>query len=1058
LPEVFSDHAALETWLQGFHEGNFDPEDALTDVLYTRFENEEVPLNPLDKPNVLDLVVRPKGLETIEIAFLLIGVKEDHAKMTKKYDPIAIRIDSARLNEIEGIVKTAIEKDHKEGFDYPIDMIDKIAISIDKTENETYRIMISNDFVANKKDYTKNMYAVKIRVTAKDFITFPSNLHLLSYKYNDNTYARSRYASYNIREKPDKKIIETTRVPVHTEKRYVPSEFKSDLTYAKLAKCEPGMLTGFYEEIKNKMDRKSDSLKELNERKANSDKKHGNRIKAELDSDLNRIQNELNSIKNGISLLDGDKDLMRAFRLLNKSFSIRFDNESKKKSNYTNDRWRSFQLAFLLSQITSTFKNEKTLVLINFPTGMGKTESFMGLALLKIIYERLSKTNHGTSAIIKYPRKLLSRQQLRRALELVTFANAALLEEEDIMQHPISLGTLFNSEDTPNRYVDARSGYKETTEEFQKWIREPYNRAITVSKCPYCDSDVEIKADEKTLRIKFYCKGKKCLFVEKTMDEIFERTPGEMPLYIGDDEVFRYLPSILITTIDKFSTFASNNPNFKSLILDNRIKLDSRYGFYFTDKNFKHFKECKSGKETTSDKFYLKFKAPSLFIFDEIHLVNGAYASKLSVIENAFMNLFSGAPGNLAPHIVCSSATVCQVFNDDGLFAYQSDMARLFVMDPKSVMLYPVFWDAFVQQKSDISRTILAVMPCNYSHYLAIEHVSWYYFRLLHDVSPVSREHYKTFLYYFKAKARLERVRGSLFERVIERKPDLVRNRKDFIDMEFSTDKQQTDMEKEQADIENMGKKGSNITHEKTLMVFATNTIANGLDIEAFNNMLIFGFPNKISEYVQVKGRIARKNNAGLCTIFLSQKNFRETSVFYDFHNFHENMDLAMETATINREADGVIESMIRKLFHLSLQWKYDSPTEPFYNRSTIYKIMGSQERLDELRDIVYDWFSFENSSRDISRRIFNEKWTRYVEDYKKWLESTKESTIYSNINVCLPQPSLLDISAPIQLKLSPESTVTATYLVGRPLYEEEPNETGDDELGDTEVGKQTNE
>ena len=149
---------------------------------------------------------------------------------------------------------------------------------------------------------------------------------------------------------------------------------------------------------------------------------------------------------------------------------------------------------------------------------------------------------------------------------------------------------------------------------------------------------------------------------------------------------------------------------------------------------------------------------------------------------------------------------------------------------------------------------------------------------------------------------------------------------------------------------------------------------------------------------------------------------------------------------------------LIRRLqFHLSLQWKYDSPTEPFYNRSTIYKIMESQEKLEELKEIVYNWFSFENSSRDISRRIFNDKWTKYIEDYKKWLESTKEPTIYSNINVCLPQPSLLDISAPILIKLSQESTVTATYLVGSPLYEEEPNETGDDELGDGEIRKQTN-
>lgn len=1050
LPEVFSDTDALEKWLQGFHNNTFDPEDAIVDVLYAGFENEDhFQINPLDRPKILDLVIRPNGQCNINVSFIVIGIK-DAQKLEKKYDTVKIKLNRNEFGDVEKIVSETINKSKKHGFEYPEDIGSGIKISC-QVENGTYHITISNELVIKKTDYAKNLYAVKITAKAQTFYSFPSNLYLLSYKYTDSTFAKSRYASYNMSERDGQKIIETTRLPVFKDKRYVSIEFEFKFDYKSLSDCSVEKLKEFYVELARGVDVQIRLLEELHEAKMRKDPNHSKRIRTEFECDTKRLKSELKNVENGIKILSENDTALKSFRILNKIFALRYDIESERNPEYKNNSWRSFQLAFLLSEIPSIFKNEKTLALLNFPTGMGKTEAFMGLALLKIINERLAMTNHGTSAIIKYPRKLLSRQQLKRAFSLVAFANAVLLEDADVLSHPISLGTLFNSEDTPNRYVDAEKGYRQTTKEFQDWKRDPYGRAIRIEQCPYCNSEIKIDADDANLRIKFMCANKNCIFVKDKADHFFERTEGELPLYIGDDEVFRYLPSILITTIDKFSTFSSNNPNFKSLLLDKRVKLDSKYGFYFTNKHFKHFQTSISGKETEWEEYSKKFKSPSLFIFDEIHLVNGAYASKLSVIENAFMNLFANSFGGQKPHIICSSATICQKFNDDGFFSYQLDMNRMFnLSSPEKVILYPAFWELFVKQKQEPRRTIVAIMPCTYSHYLAIEHVSWYYFNKFGQIPEAYKRYYSTFLYYFKAKARLERVRGSLRERVIEKKGDPVRTNFED-DMEFSTDVQQPKMEKDQAKIEGRTKITSK---QKTLMVFATNTIANGLDIEAFNTMFIFGFPNRISEYIQARSRISRKDNAGFCAFFLSQKNYRETSVFYDFHNLHENINLAIEATTINREAEGVIESMIKKLFHLALQTTYDSETDPFYNRKTIKNVTESSEKLGKLKDIVYEWFDFENPSRDIARKIFDEKWANYIGSYKKWLEYTTNPTIYSDTNPCLPQPSLLDISTPIEIKLTQEGVATAINMARTPapLYTEEPNETGDDELTDIDV------
>ena len=751
LPESFSDLDSLEKWLEGYDNDKFDPENALVNVLYAQNETEgQLTNDSLDRPKTMNLVVKPKNLEKIEIGFIALGVKEERGKLKRMYDIINVRLNLGSTKDYKSTIEDAVKKNKKAGFTYAADLHKSIHItSEDNAVNGEYRISITNDATSLGKDLTKNIYAVKIGVVAEDFEPFQSSLYRLSYKYRDNIYAKSSSDSYILKSAGRNKTVETTRLPIFMEKRYEPIKFNFDFSYESLSSCTANTFKPLIEELQKKFEEKLAALSLLSRRKATRDDLHSERIKREFDNDAKRLKLELNATASGVTLLAADSDLLKAFRMLNSAFAERYKSEHKRDSNYKNSEWRSFQLTFLLAQLSSVFNNEKTLVLLNFPTGMVKTEAFVGLSILKIIYERLTKTNHGTSVVIKYPRKLLSRQQLKRALSLVTFANAVLFNgANQVYQHPISLGALFNSEDSPNRYIDAGSGYRYTTKEFQDWKRDPdgEKRAIILEKCPYCNEDITVVVDDLLLRIKFLCKNNDCFFYKNEAGKFLERGPGELPLYIGDDEVFRYLPSILITTIDKFSSFASNNPNFKTLFLESRTVLDSRYGFYFTDKHFKYFQKSRSGNETTWDFFHEYFKAPTLFVFDEIHLINGAYASKLSVIENAFMTLFSKIPGGKEPHILCSSATVCQIFNDDGLFAYQSDMARMFIVPPDKVTLYPVFWDIFVKQEPDYRRLITAVMPCNFSHYLAIEHVSGYYFNKFREIPVEYKKYYSTFL------------------------------------------------------------------------------------------------------------------------------------------------------------------------------------------------------------------------------------------------------------------------------------------------------------------------
>ena len=61
--------------------------------------------------------------------------------------------------------------------------------------------------------------------------------------------------------------------------------------------------------------------------------------------------------------------------------------------------------------------------LIYFPTGGGKTETFLGCVIFSAFFDRIRGKENGATAIIKYPLRLLAAQQLDRVLVLTINAN-----------------------------------------------------------------------------------------------------------------------------------------------------------------------------------------------------------------------------------------------------------------------------------------------------------------------------------------------------------------------------------------------------------------------------------------------------------------------------------------------------------------------------------------------------------------------------------------------------------------------------------------------------------
>ena len=90
--------------------------------------------------------------------------------------------------------------------------------------------------------------------------------------------------------------------------------------------------------------------------------------------------------------------------------------------------WRLFQLAFILAHVPTlasrmpeyadhfeAFRDELSATLLYFPTGGGKSEAFFGLLIYNLFLDRLRGKSRGVTALVRYPLRLLTLQQARRA-------------------------------------------------------------------------------------------------------------------------------------------------------------------------------------------------------------------------------------------------------------------------------------------------------------------------------------------------------------------------------------------------------------------------------------------------------------------------------------------------------------------------------------------------------------------------------------------------------------------------------------------------------------------
>ena len=161
-----------------------------------------------------------------------------------------------------------------------------------------------------------------------------------------------------------------------------------------------------------------------------------------------------------------------------------------------------------------------------------------------------------------------------------------------------------------------------------------------IDRCPFCRNEtVHVVFDESSRRLLHVCNHPGC------------QSGGVLPVMIVDTDIYRYLPSVVISTLDKMAGIGMQK-RFRH-IFGNVVSYCPVHGYQPTQ--FCDEADCTHPTKEVS----LYDPAPSLFIQDELHLVReslGTYDSHFETLLQCFSEEFS--PSKRPIKVIGATATI----------------------------------------------------------------------------------------------------------------------------------------------------------------------------------------------------------------------------------------------------------------------------------------------------------------------------------------------------------------------------------------------------------------
>lgn len=699
---------------------------------------------------------------------------------------------------------------------------------------------------------------------------------------------------------------------------------------------------------------------------------------------------EIARFRRGIAALRTDPRALTAFRLANQTILT--------AKGYP--RWRPFQLVFFVSVLKDIVARERPDVgddrdnvdVLWFPTGGGKTETYLALILFTLVYDRLRGKHRGVSAWVKFPLRMLSLDQLDRFAEmLMVLTQLCSSHSPQVPGDPFEIGYFMGDRNTPNQWQVAA--------QYSRYGKSPHDIAIRFDEARkghhgLPEPEIAAKAleglsDVDTRRYMLIdvcpiatCDARTYLWPDSTARTMAIKCPthGRIPIRFIDDELYRHPTSIIISTIDKLAIIAFND-GIRNLIV--RPYYKCRDHGYLATNTCKHCDAAgaKQSRVEPVESRDFRDPAPALQVQDELHLLKeqlGAYDSHYEALVAFLHEELLTRPGyKITDHkgktkVVAATATIAS-FEEHVAHLYGKHARRFpekgpapgetaysrelrIAGAPVAQRIMAAVWPTMTRLTSAVSRTEVAYL----TGHAALASNLKAYRDMLSQYAPSTAnlsdgqllevlDQSSTLLTYYMNKARAytghDNIKKEL-DQAVESDPS--HPFKNFLSRAeartLTGDSEFRKIRETKSELERGGfHAGDWLAH-----VAATSIISHGVDVGRLNAIIFSGMPADTAEYIQSSSRVGRRL-LGLSLVVHDTKRPREEGHYINHLGYHANLDLHIHGVAINRGSRLLLGRTFPGLFAglIRLYW---NPTRP-KNQAFEFSMRDARPLVKALQD-----------------------------------------------------------------------------------------------------------
>jgi len=627
-------------------------------------------------------------------------------------------------------------------------------------------------------------------------------------------------------------------------------------------------------------------------------------LAARKEEDRLAFADEIARFEDGVRWLGRDERLLLAFKLANKTM-VKLGEMSGKR----HPGWYLFQLVFIVSQLPALAWREhdpeefskandrdptSAATVLFFPTSGGKTEAYLGLIACAMFYDRARGKSRGLTAWCRFPLRLLTLQQTQRQVDFVAAA-------EEIRMHSgaqldavggeagdgFTLGFFAGEGNTPNSLSRDQAVLDRLINDAQR-----RREVRVVDECPYCRKRaVEVQPPDPTeLRLIHACRA----------------CGREVPVIVVDTEVYRYLPALVVGTLDKLANIGLTD-RFGAMLGDVDCEC-SLHGYGRGGKCHERRAKGHPRPEATIRQVDPSYDAcPSLEIVDELHMVD----EDLGAFSGHYEGILAVAQRRLSPRsrpdrravrmkVIATTATIRGEDRQvDHLFGLKS------VVFP---LPGPSLEDSFYWRLLDRPmRRFIGIQPNRTTAEQALVRILQAFHQEIrglqadgptrvHGLADMDRaafdlllDKYRVALTYVTSLVDFGKLRRSMDTQLNEH----LRHRH-LAEVEVRELSGDTDFDDVRITLDHL------IGSGPTEGVIATSMVSHGVDIDRLNVMVFNGMPKSMAEYIQASSRVGRRY-LGLVFMIFNPVRERDRSHFRYHEKFHQYLDRMVAPVPINR-------------------------------------------------------------------------------------------------------------------------------------------------------------